>query len=369
MSLKEHQRIVIKIGSNVIASHGKGFDESRMDGITSEIAEVVGTAQVLIVSSGAILCGVEKLGWATSPKTLPMKQAAAAVGQSQLMWAYERLFGRHQIKVAQILLTGEDIAHRGRFLNARHTLLTLLDNKVLPIINENDTVATREIKLGDNDTLAGQVAHLVDATLLIILSDVDGLYTKNPRKDKTARHINVVEKVTKEIEQMVDEEGQIGGTGGMASKVATAKSVAALGVTTLILNGTKPGVIQRAFQGEPLGTLFLPDSTKRPSKKHWIANALKTKGTLVLDAGATEAILKKGKSLLPSGVLSVEGAFYEGDAVACKDTSGQMIAKGLTNYNTSEMMLICGKRSSQITAILGYKSTDEVIHRDNLVVL
>ena len=322
--------------------------------------------EFILVSSGAILCGAKKLGW-TQIKTLPMKQAAASVGQSQLMWAYERLFGRYNINVAQILLTKEDIANRKRFLNARNTLMTLLTNKVLPIINENDTVATKEIQFGDNDALAGQVALLADASLLIILSDVDGLFTHDPRRDKTAQLIPVVDAVTKKIEKMAGPLGQAGGTGGMSSKVAAAKSAALFGVTTVIVNGTKPGVLTQLFQGEQPGTLFLPNPSKRSSKKHWIADGLKTKGTLTLDAGATEAILKKGKSLLPSGVISVNGNFREGDAVACQSPSGEIVAKGLTHYNTSDMIKIRGAHSSQIEAILGYKSADEAIHRDNLV--
>jgi glutamate 5-kinase len=369
--LKDHKRIVVKIGSNVIASHGKGLYEARMEAISAEIAGAILNAkqppEFLLVSSGAILCGIEKLGWSHKAKTLPIKQAAASVGQSHLMWTYERLFSQHHINVAQILLTKEDIANRKRFLNARNTLMTLLANKVLPIINENDTVATQEIQFGDNDALAGQVALLVDASLLIILSDVDGLFTGDPRRDKTAQRIPVVDAVTAKIEKMAGNKGLAGGTGGMASKVATAKSVALFGVTTIIINGTTPGALTGLFQGEQTGTLFLPNTNKRTSKKHWIADGLKTKGTLTLDAGATEAILKKGKSLLPSGVVSVEGIFREGDAVSCQSPTGAIIAKGLTHYNASDIIKIRGAHSSQIETILGYKSADEVIHRDNLV--
>jgi glutamate 5-kinase len=268
MSLKAHKRIVIKIGSNVIASREKGFDEERMTRVALEMAELAERGhELFLVSSGAILCGFKKLGLAVYPKTLPMKQAAAAVGQSQLIWSYERLFSRHKIRVAQVLLTRDDIASRPRFLNARNTLLTLLKNNVLPIINENDTVATEEIKLGDNDTLAGQVAQLVDAKMLIILSDVDGLYTKDPRKHKSAERIAVVEAVTPAIEKMAGRKGPSGGTGGMASKVAAAKKAATFGMTTLILNGTVPSLMKRALNGEMCGTLFLPCSTGRSSKK------------------------------------------------------------------------------------------------------
>ncbi len=257
---QRHKRVVVKIGSNVIASRVSGFNEKRMEEIVGELSEIRqnGTA-LFIVSSGAILCGAKAIGLTDAPKTLPMKQAAAAVGQSHLMWAYERLFIKHQVKVAQILLTRNDLANQNRRLNARNTLLALLDNKILPIINENDTVATEEIKFGDNDALAGQVTKLVDATLLIILSDVDGLYTDDPRKNKKAERIAVVEKVTQKIVMMAGHTGVLGGTGGMASKVATAKKVAVSGVTTLILNGTRPGLIKRVSQAEEdIGTLFLP---------------------------------------------------------------------------------------------------------------
>jgi len=257
--LRKHKRIVVKIGSNVIASRERGLNETRMKEIAYQIAErIQRQVEIFIVSSGAILCGTKTMELADYPKTLPMKQAAAAVGQSHLMWAYKQLFIKHQIKVAQILLTRSNLANQNQHLNARNTLLALQDNKILPIINENDTVATEEIKFGDNDALAGQVANLVHATLLVILSDVDGLYTADPRKNKNAERISVVEKVTRKIVMMAGKTGALGGTGGMASKVMTAKKMAAAGVTTLILNGTQPAIIKRAFEGEDLGTLFLP---------------------------------------------------------------------------------------------------------------
>ncbi|HZR46613.1 MAG TPA: glutamate 5-kinase [Candidatus Manganitrophaceae bacterium] len=367
--LKKNKRVVIKIGSSVIASHEKGLNEKRIEEIAEEVAALRKERhELFIVSSGAILCGTEKLGLARRPKTIPMKQAAAAVGQSRLMWAYERFFERFQIKVAQVLLTREDIADRKRFINARNTLMTLLDYGVLPIINENDTVTIDEIKLGDNDNLAAQVTHLVDASLLVILSDVDGLYTADPRKDPKATLIPQVETVTSEIEKISGESGQLGGTGGMASKVRTAKNVSSYGGTTLILNGTVPGLMSRAFQGETVGTLFLPQTVRVSSRKHWIAHSLKTKGDIVLDAGAVEALLGKGRSLLPSGITSVEGKFEVGDAIRCLSPDRKEIAKGLTNYSASEMILIKGIHTSQIEKVLGYKSTDEVIHRDNLVI-
>ncbi|MCG3111862.1 MAG: glutamate 5-kinase [Candidatus Manganitrophus sp. SB1] len=368
--LHKNKRIVIKIGSSIIASHEKGLREERMAEIAEEVSILRSEGhEIFLVSSGAILCGMEKLGLTRRPKTIPLKQAAAAVGQSRLMWAYEKHFEKFQINVAQVLLTREDIADRKRFINARNTLMTLLEHGILPIINENDTVTVDEIKLGDNDHLAAQITHLVDASLLVILSDVDGLFTADPRKNPEATLIPLIEEITPEIEGIAGEPGAISGTGGMATKVQAAKSVAAYGVTTLIVNGTAPGLMQRAFQGESIGTLFLPKPVRLTSKKHWIAHSLKVKGEVVLDAGAVEAILKKGKSLLASGIREITGKFEVGDAIRCLTSDGKEIAKGLTNYSASEMILIKGIHSSQIEKKLGYKSTDEVIHRDNLVIL
>jgi len=367
---KNSRRIVIKIGSNVIASHRQGLDETRMEGIAEEVAALRKEGrEVLLVSSGSILCGMEKLGLPGLPETIPMKQAAAAVGQSRLMWAYEKFFERFEIKVAQILLTGDVVADRKRFINARNTLMTLLQYRILPIINENDTVTVDEIKMGDNDHLAAQVTYLVDASLLIILSDVDGLYTEDPGKNPDAVLIPLVETVTPKIKKMAGKAGALGGTGGMATKVKTAEKVSAYGVATLILNGTVPGLMKRAIQGEEVGTLFLPKLARLSSRKHWIAHSLNTKGALTLDQGAVDALLKKGRSLLPSGICSVSGKFGVGDAILCLSPEGKEVARGLTNYNASEMIRIKGMHSSRIEKVLGYKATDEVIHRDNLVII
>jgi len=369
-SLKVNKRIVLKIGSSVIASHDKGLNEARLSQIAGEVSEFRKAGhELLIVSSGSILCGREILGLSGPPKTIPLKQAAAAVGQSHLMWAYERLFEPFDIKVAQILLTHDGIADRKRFINARNTLLTLLEHQILPIINENDTVTVDEIKMGDNDNLAAQVAHLVDASLLIVFSDVDGLYTEDPVKNPKAKRLTVVEAVTEEIEQMAGQSTSSGGTGGMATKLKMAREVADYGVTTLILNGMTPGLIKKAFSGDPVGTLFLPQESRRSARKHWIASSLKTKGRLVLDEGAVEALMKKGRSLLPSGVTAIWGTFGTGDAVCCISPAGREIARGLTNYSASEMMQIKGHQSSEIESFLGYKGADEVIHRDNLVIM
>jgi len=369
LTLKKYKRIVLKIGSSVIASRGEGLNEARLQSIAGEIAALRAQGQaVFLVSSGAILCGTRKLGLSHPPRSIQMKQATAAVGQSQLMWAYEKCFERFGIKVAQILLTNDCITDRRRFINARNTLMALLDRKILPVINENDTVTVEEIKLGDNDHLAAQVTHLVDASLLVALSDVDGLYTADPRETPSAKRLSVVEKVSAEIEAISGGSGKLGGTGGMASKVKMAKDAAAFGVTTLILNGTIPGLLHRAFEGEDLGTLFLPQPTRLSSKKHWIAYALRPKGELLLDQGAAVALLKKGRSLLPSGISGLKGCFDVGDLLRCLSPEGKEIAKGLTNYSASEIMRIKGRQSAELPGILGYKGADEVIHRDNLVI-
>ena len=367
--LHKNKRIVIKIGSSVIASRDKGLNEARLSEIASEMALLRDAGhELLLVSSGAVLCGAEKLGLSQLPKSIPMKQAAAAVGQSRLMWAYERLFSQYKFQVAQILLTHDGITNRRRFINARNTLMTLLEHQVLPIINENDTVTVDEIKMGDYDNLAAQVAHLVDASLLIVFSDVDGLYSEDPRHNRAAKQLTLVSAVTDEIEAMAGGTNQRGGTGGMLTKVQMARKVAAYGVTTLVLNGVIPGLMQRAFAGEDLGTLFLPEQTRRSSRKHWIASSLKPKGELLLDLGAVGALTQKGRSLLPSGISAVDGDFEVGDALRCLSPEHKVVAIGLTNYNAFEMMKIKGHRSTQIEELLGYKGADEVIHRDNLVV-
>jgi len=370
--LSKNKRIVLKIGSRVIASRKQGLDQEKIKSIATEVAALRGAGYFLfIVSSGAILAGTEKLGFQKRPMTLPMKQAAASVGQSRLIWAYEKIFESFNIKVAQVLLTGEDVADRKRFINARNTLMTLLSYDVLPIINENDTVSVDEIKFGDNDRLAAQVAYLIDAALLILMTDIDGLYTADPRKNRDATMIPVVTEITHEIEAMAGGASSTGGgTGGMISKIVTAKQMAANGVATLILNGTKPGQLRHALLGErgEIGTLFLPKPIRPASKKQWIAYSSKTKGAITLDAGAVKAIQKGGKSLLPSGVCSVTGKFAVGDAIRCLSPDGVEVAVGLTNYGAPEMIQLIGAHSSEIQKKLGHKSQDEVIHRDNMVI-
>lgn len=360
---------MLKIGSSIIASPRQGLNEKRMQEIVNEVAGLRQRGlEVLIVSSGAVLCGMEKLGLTARPKAIAVKQAVAAVGQVRLMWFYEKLFSLFGIQVAQILLTQEDLDDRKRFLNSRNTLQALLERRVVPIINENDTVTVEEIRFGDNDNLAASVTHLIDAQLLVILSDVDGLFTRDPREHSDARLIQEVSDITPAVEALAGGAAETG-TGGMASKVQTAKKVAAYGVPTLILNGSLTGGLTQALSCTQIGTLFHPHPSRLSSRKQWIAHTLKIKGYLTLDPGAVEAVAGKGKSLLPSGVVSVEGRFEAGDAVACLGPDGIEIGRGLINYDSTEVARIAGVRSADIENRLGYKLTDELVHRDNLVVL
>lgn len=368
--LKGCKRIVIKIGSNIISSMEEGLNYPRIEAIAREISMLKGAGrEAIIVSSGAVISGIGKLGLNRRPTSIPVKQAAAAVGQSRLMWAYEKAFEQFNEKVAQVLLTGDDMASRSRLLNSRNTISTLLEYSVIPIINENDTVATEEIRLGDNDNLAGLVTNLTDANLMIILSDVDGLYTEDPRKNPGARLIPLVSHFTPDIEKIAGDSVSKEGTGGMRTKAQAAKRVSAYGAYTIIICGLDPKNLSRLFAGEEIGTLFLPERRPLKGRKHWITYALRSKGKLILDDGAVHALCANGKSLLPSGIISVNGRFSVGDPVSCHNSKGLEIAKGLVNYPSSDLLRIKGLRTSEIEKVLGYKDYDEVIHRDNLVLL
>ncbi len=369
--LKQAKRVVVKIGSSLVASRDSGLRADRIDRLASEVSAVRSSGrEVLLVSSGAIVSGIQKLGLKTYPKSLPVKQAAAAVGQSRLMWAYEKAFERLDQKVAQILLTHQDLADRRRFMNSRHTLTTLIEFGVIPVINENDTVAVDEIRFGDNDTLAGQVAHLVDADLLVILSDVDGLFSDDPRRNPSATLMSVVPEITKDIERRAGVSSSFEGTGGMATKIQAAKKVAEYGVATLILNGETPGLLPAVFEGtSQAGTFILPRGRRLTSRKHWIAFTLRAKGKLALDDGAVEALVRRGKSLLPSGIVAVSGQFGPGDAVACTDRHGKEFAKGLVNFSSATLERMKGLKTADIQKSIGAQEYEEVIHRDNLVLL
>jgi glutamate 5-kinase len=365
------RRIVIKVGSAVLASSDNGLDQSRIERLAGEISDLLEQRhEVILVSSGAIAAGLRKLGL-TKKKGMPLslKQAAAAIGQSSLMWMYEKTFNARNRKVAQVLLTREDLSNRTRFLNARNTLQTLLDYGVVPIINENDTVSVDEIKFGDNDNLSGMVVHLADADVLVILSDIDGLYTADPKLDSSAELIPVVEKITAELERAAGDAQSVVGTGGMRSKIMTARKVGAYGAPMVIINGKKPGLLQAVFEGKEVGTLFLPGAEKQHSRKHWIAYTVSATGKLVVDDGGREALIDKGKSLLPGGVIRVEGSFKAGACVTCVDRAGQAFARGLVKYSSTDLNRIKGLKTSQIESVLGQKDYDEVIHRDDLVIL
>jgi glutamate 5-kinase len=364
------KRLVVKIGSNILADGMEGLDTKRISSIARDISELQDKGyDIVIVSSGAVAAGMRKLGLREKPRDVKIKQAAAAIGQSNLMWAYERSFGGYGKKVAQVLLTRDDFSDRKRYINSKNTLMTLISYRVIPIINENDTVATDEIKFGDNDYLASLVAGLVEADRLVILSDVEGLYTEDPGRSSRARLIQYVEEITPELEEMAGGAGSAFGTGGMYSKILAAKRAVNHGIAVHIISGRKDGLLESLLKGEPCGTLFKPKEERLSSRKGWIAYGSRSKGNLILDEGAVKALVKGGKSLLPSGIVSVEGHFDTGDAVYCLDAKGNRIAKGLTNYSSSEVNKIMGKRTSDIEKNLGYKYSEEVIHRDNLVLV
>jgi glutamate 5-kinase len=365
-------RIVIKIGSNIITKN-LHLNEERLSSLAGEVSELWQAGhEVVIVSSGAIAAGMGKLNLQERPREIELKQAVAAVGQSALIWAYEKAFSRYNLKVAQILLTAEDFSSRTRYINSRNTILTLLGLRITPIINENDTVATDEIKFGDNDNLSALVGGLIGAERLIILSDVDGLFDKDPAVYSDARLIRqVLAKDLKEKEffRIAGGSSTKVGTGGMYSKLVAAKKAVEYGITVQIINGRKEGLLRKVLGGEEIGTVIIPGKERISSRKGWIAFGARAKGSLVIDDGAVKAITEMGKSLLPSGILNVHGSFDTGDAVYCVSKSGAKIAKGLTNYSSAEIKRIKGRKTSEIEEVLGYKYSDEVIHRDNMIIL
>jgi glutamate 5-kinase len=359
----------VKIGSRVLTSKEEGLDFEVISDLVEQISDLAHAGkEVLVVSSGAVAAGVKALKLKDLPRTIPQKQAAAAVGQSHLIWAYERAFTQHQRRVAQVLLTHEDLRHRARYLNARNTLLTLIRLGAVPIINENDTVSVEEIELGDNDSLSAMVADLVQADLLLILTDIEGLYTADPRVDPAAQFIAEIPRVTPAIEAMGGLPHHAVARGGMFTKLQAAKKLAASGIPTIVASGFQPGIVTAALTGAPVGTLFHPERRFWRGRKRWIVTTLRPRGALYVDEGARTAIVSKGRSLLPSGILSVEGEFEFGDLVRCCDPAGHEFARGLVNYPGREVRLIRGLHTSNIDNALGHKFSDEVIHRDNLVV-
>lgn len=368
--MRDAKRIVVKIGSTLITNHGEGVDHAAIADWAGQIAALrkAGT-EVLLVSSGAIAEGMQRLGWKKRPHEVNQLQAAAAVGQMGLVQVYESAFGKHGLHTAQVLLTHDDLADRKRYLNARSTLTTLLALGVVPVINENDTVVTDEIKFGDNDTLGALVANLLEADWLVILTDQQGLFTADPRKDPAAKLVSDARAGDADLERMAGGAGSELGRGGMLTKVLAAKRAARSGAGTVIAYGREPDVLRRLRGGEAIGTRLVAETLSLAARKTWLAGHLKTGGALTLDAGAVRVLLQDGKSLLPVGVVSVEGLFERGEVVSCKSADGHEIARGLVNYSSAETARILRKPSSEIEALLGYVAEPELIHRNNLVLL
>jgi glutamate 5-kinase len=361
------RRVVVKVGSGVL-TRLNGINLNVIDDLSTEMSALRQKGiELILVSSGAIAGGLRRAGLNKRPASVSEQQALAAMGQSRLIQAYEDAFGRHGGSVAQLLLTRDDLTHRRRYLNARNTLRTLLAWRVIPIINENDTVGTDEIKFGDNDNLAALVTNLTEADLLINLTNIDGLFDKDPREHGDAALIPVVTKIDRRIARMAGTIPGFLGTGGMGSKITAARKVAMGGAPTVIANGLRPHVIKDIFAGRPVGTLFLSNHTSLSRRKHWIAFTKAPKGALVIDAGAEAALLNNGKSLLPSGIQAVDGRFSMGDAVELKDAAGRRLAVGMVNYHSGDLKKIIGAHTHEIEAILGFKHDDEIIHRDNMI--
>ena len=368
--LQAARRIVVKVGTSTLTHPNGKLNFSRIEGLVRELADAVNAGkQILLVSSGAVGAGMDRLGWKEKPKTIPEKQAAAAVGQGILMHTYEKLFAEYGQVVAQVLLTREDSVNRRRYANSRNTLLTLLNIGVIPIINENDAVSIDELKIGDNDTLSANVAAIVDADVLIILSDVEGVYSANPQTDPQARLLPEISEVTPEVEAMCGGAGTMRGTGGMLTKMAAARMAMNSGIVMVIASGGRDGAVQSILAGKPIGTLFPPRQNRLQFRKRWLAFGARIKGRLKVDKGCAQALLSNGSSLLAAGVKEVEGNFEQGSTVSILNPEGWEIARGLVNYSTDDVRKIMGAHTHEIAEILGHKPYDEVVHRDNLVLL
>jgi glutamate 5-kinase len=366
--LNSIKRVVVKVGSSSVAHDTGKLNLYQIESLVRQLAGLHNQGkEVLLVTSGAIGTGAGKLGLTGRPRTIPAKQAAAAVGQGILMHIYEKFFSEYGVTVGQVLLTREDFSERRRFLNAGNTLHALLQFGVIPVINENDTVAVDEIKLGENDTLSALVAGLVDAELLILLSDIQGLYTSDPRKDPDAQLIREVKEITPEIEALAGGAGSKMGTGGMSTKIQAARIAAHSGVSTVLACAGEKDIILRIMAGEQVGTIFLPSNNKLENKKQWIAYSALSCGKIYIDEGAATALVEQGKSLLPSGVTGVEGIFEMGSTISILGPGNQEVARGITCYSSAEIEMIKGFQTKEISRILGRKDYDEVIHRNNLV--
>jgi glutamate 5-kinase len=362
------RRIVVKVGSSLVTNEGRGLDAGAIGLWCQQLAVLVKSGrEVIMVSSGAIAEGMKRLGWASRPKAIHELQAAAAVGQMGLVQVYESQLRDNGVGSAQVLLTHADLTDRERYLNARSTLLTLLQLGVVPVINENDTVVTDEIKFGDNDTLGALVANLVDADALIILTDQKGLYSADPRKDPGARFIDEAVAGDPALEAMAGGAGSSIGKGGMITKILAAKRAAGSGASTVIAWGREPNALIRLTQGEAIGSLLVAQTPKNQARKQWMADHLQLRGSVAVDAGAAVKVRDEGKSLLPIGMTSVHGEFSRGDVIAVHDAAGSEIARGLANYSSSEARLICRKPSAEFEKLLGYTGEAEMVHRTNLV--
>lgn len=367
-SFDNAKRVIVKVGSNVL-TEDSGLALNVVRSISRQICRLIDRGlEVILVTSGAMSAGLRKIGLSKRPDEIPKRQAVSAVGQASLIMEYENAFERYGNKVAQILLTSDDLNSRRRYLNARNTLYTLLSWQVVPIINENDTVAIESIKFGDNDNLAAMIALLMDADILIILSDIDGLYSKDPRSNPDAELIRTVTAFNKGLEKIAGDIPGSLGTGGMLSKIKAAKKVSAAGVPMVIANGNVPDILEKLFDGGIHGTFFVPQAERLSSRKCWIGYSLKPEGVILIDHGAATAVLKRGKSLLSSGIVGVEGNFGIGAPVEFKTAEGDILGTGLVNYSAADIRKIMGLQSRQIQERLGEKPYDEVIHRDNLVV-
>lgn len=363
-------RPVFKIGTSTLTGGTSYLSLARLAGLVEQVVEAhrVGIRPI-VVSSGAIAAGRQRLDFPRDQKDVSFKQVLAAVGQSRLMHLYDQFFDFHAVTSAQVLLTRSDLSERQRYLNARNTLLGLCERGVIPIVNENDAVASDEIKVGDNDTLSALVANLVDADLLVLVSDIAGLYTADPLTDPTARLVEEVPAITQSIEAFAGNIRSGLGTGGMATKLAAAKLATASGAQVQIVDGSEPNALLRVLRGERLGTRFLSRTDPMESRKRWILSGLSRPGKVTVDGGAARALLQQGASLLPAGVIRVEGSFERGDPIDIQDREGRRIARGVANYNAADTESITGKRSSDIERILGYSYGDHLVHRDNLVCL
>ncbi len=372
--LRDARRIVVKVGSSLVTNEGRGLDEVAIGEWCRQLAALVRgqggePREVIMVSSGAIAEGMKRLGWSSRPGEIHELQAAAAVGQMGLAQMYETKLREHSMGSAQVLLTHADLADRERYLNARSTLLTLLRLGVVPVINDNDTVVTDEIKFGDNDTLGALVANLVEADALVILTDQKGLYTADPRRDPQAQFVHEAQAGDAALEAMAGGAGSSIGKGGMITKILAAKRAAGSGASTVIAWGREPDVLLRLARGESIGTLLVAQTQKNQARKQWMVDHLQLRGSVTVDAGAAAKLREDGKSLLPIGMVAVEGDFVRGDVIAVRDAGGTEIARGLANYASAEARLLCRKPSAEFERLLGYAAEPEMVHRDNMVVL